>query len=382
MNNSTIIIGAGAAGLMASSLLGHEAFVLEHKEECGKKLLITGVGRCNFTSSDPVEILSSHYYEKRTFVSPALHSFPPEKIRAYFKSLGIDSRVEENGKVFPTSGKARDIRDALKKNGGEIFYNENILSIKKEEDIFHIRTENKTYSSRYLIIATGGITFPETGSDGSLNRIIKSLGHSITDQSGTLTEIMTPGLPLFNAEGISIPLTLKKGKIKLSGDAVITKRGLSGPVAENFSHYLKKGDEITLGFLPLKRDDFSHLNAKALVKNAINLPERLMKVLLPALMNKKVSDLSNKEKDEIVHALSENKVLVKLNEKRAMCTRGGVKTDEVDRKSMESKLIKNLYFIGEVLDVDAECGGYNLTWAFASAYAASCDIRKKKLMLS
>lgn len=381
MNKSAAIIGCGAAGLMASSILGPEAFVLEHGDEGGKKLLITGGGRCNYTSSDSMEMLSSRYYEKKNFVSPALHTFPPEKITAYFETLGIKSTVEENGKVFPSSGKAREIRDALLDKTDSVIYGEKITGIKKSGGIFHIETERKVYTAEFIIIATGGITFPETGSDGSLNKIIRGLGHKIIAQHGTLTEIMTPTLPLFKAEGISLTLTLKKGKTKVHGDAVITKRGISGPAPENFSHYLETKDEATIEFLPLTRESFSSLNAKAALKNALPLPERLTAVLLPDLSGKRVSDLSNKEKDEVIHALSGNIVPIKLNERRAMCTKGGVATDEVNRRTMESRLVENLYFAGEVLDVDGECGGYNLTWAFASAFTAASEIRKKKKLV-
>ena len=138
---------------------------------------------------------------------------------------------------------------------------------------------------------------------------------------------------------------------------------------------------MTIEFLPLTRESFSSLNAKAALKNALPLPERLTAVLLPDLSGKRVSDLSNKEKDEVIHALSGNTVPIKLNERRAMCTKGGVATDEVDRRTMESRLVENLYFAGEVLDVDGECGGYNLTWAFASAFTAASEIRKKKKLV-
>ena len=383
MNNSTLIIGAGASGLMASSILGHEAFVLEHEKESGKKLLITGGGKCNFTAAEPVDSICSRFYEKKNFVSPTIHSFPPERIRDYFKELGVESIVENNGKVFPASGRAEDIRKALLKRSGVIFFSENILSIEKEEGLFHIKTDQKTYHAKYIIVASGGITFPDTGSDGSLNKIIRGLGHTFVPQHGTLTEIMTPTLPLFKAEGVSIPVTLRKGKVKLSGDAVITKRGISGPVAENFSHYLEPKDEMTIEFIPINRDSFSSLSSKTILKNALPLPERLIFTLVPELSSKRVLDLSNKEKDEIIKALSDNTVAIKLNERRAMCTKGGVSTDEINRKTMESKLVENLYFAGEVIDVDGQCGGYNLTWAFSSAFtAASSILRKKKLVLS
>lgn len=383
MNNSTAIIGGGAAGLMALSILGHEAFVLEHGNVCGRKLLISGGGRCNFTTSDNIETLITRYYDKKNFVSPALYGFPPEKIRSYFASLGVNSIREENGKIFPKSGKAIDIVDALQKNEGKIFYGERIRGIRKEDGLFVIDTDKKQHRAKYLIIATGGITFPETGSDGSLNPFITSLGHTIVSQRGVLTEIMCPSLPLFKAEGVSLNMSLKKGKIRMSGEAVITKRGISGPLAENFSHYLEREDEVSLAFLSLRRESFSLFSQKALLKNALPLPERLTEAVIPSLAEKRIAELSNADKDTVIKALAENRTEVRLNERRAMCTRGGVDTAEIDRKSMESRIVENLYFAGEVIDVDGECGGYNITWAFSSAAMAAGSIRKKNnLMLS
>ena len=383
MNNSTAIIGGGAAGLMALSILGHEAFVLEHRNECGRKLLISGGGRCNFTTSDNIETLITRYYDKKNFVSPALYGFPPEKIRSYFASLEVNSIREESGKIFPASGKAIDIVDALQKNEGKIFYGERIRGIRKEDGLFVIDTDKKQHRAKYLIIATGGITFPETGSDGSLNSLITSLGHTIVSQRGVLTEIMCPSLPLFKAEGVSLNMSLKKGKIRMSGEAVITKRGISGPLAENFSHYLEREDEVSLAFLSLRRESFSLFSQKALLKNALPLPERLTEAVIPSLAGKRIAELSNADKDTVIKALAENRTEVRLNERRAMCTRGGVDTAEIDRKSMESKIVENLYFAGEVIDVDGECGGYNITWAFSSAAMAAGSIRKKNnLMLS
>ena len=382
MNKSTAIIGLGAAGLMASSILGPEAFSLDHQKEGGRKLLVTGGGRCNFTTTDTLEALVTHYYDKRNFVSPSLYAFPPEKIISYFKELGVEAK-REGTKVFPKSDKSSDIVNALLRKSGRIFFQERISSIRKEGDVFHIITDKKIHEAEHVIIATGGITYPQTGSDGSINPIIKSLGHTIIPQKGVLTEIMISSIPFSKAEGISLSLTLKKDKIMMKGDAVITARGISGPVAENFSHYVEAKDMIEIGFLDIEKDYFKKQSGKALLKNVLPLPERLINILLPTLKERRIAELSSKEMDEVIRTLRGIKVEAYLNGKRAMCTKGGVSVREVDRKSMESKIIPGLYFTGEVLDVDGECGGYNLTWAFASAYSAALDIlKKKKLVLS
>ncbi len=375
--NKTAVIGLGSAGLMASSLLGSEAFSLEHMESAGKKLLITGGGKCNFTTHDETDVLVKRYYDKKNFVSPSLYAFPPRKIIKYLEELGVKAETEGN-KVFPQSRKAEDVRDALLRKCGPVYYNEKIAAIEKKDGLFHIATEKNSFTSRFLVIATGGITFKETGSDGSITPILKAFGHTIVPMKGVLSEIFIDSSPLSGAMGISIPLTLKKGKAEASGDAVITRGGISGPVAENFSHYIDNGDVITLKFLDLKRESFSSLSGNALLKNALPIPPRLLQVLLPTIADKRISDLTNKDKEIIITELSEKSIRVSINGKKSMCTKGGVSTKEIDRKTMQSRIVENLYFAGEAVDVDGECGGCNITWAFSSAYNASMNILKKK----
>ncbi len=374
MNNKILIIGLGSSGLFLYSLLNGKAMAVEQNQEAGLKLLITGGGRCNFSPS--FDEISSHYYDKKNFVSPSVSAFPPSRIRSYFENLGVRTG-KEGQKLFPESGKSSDIRDALLKNGENIKYGEKAILVEKRGNLFHVTTDKASYASEIAVIATGGITYPKTGSDGSLYPAIRKLGHTVIEPKPALAELMLENHRLRKAEGVSLKLALRKGKAYAEGDAVITGNGISGPVAENFSHYVDKGSEIEVSILKIRKEDLEKYSQKAMLKNALPLPERLTTSLFPSLAGKKLNELKKAEKEEIVKTLNSFRTKASPNARNAMCTRGGVSTDEINRKTMESRLISNLYFTGEAIDVDGECGGFNLAFAFSSAYLAYQDILKK-----
>ena len=374
MKSNTIIIGLGAAGAFLYSLFNEEVLAIERNEEAGRKLLLSGGGRCNYAPS--FDDISSHYYDKKNFVTPALLTLPPSKIRSYLKELNVESKTEGD-KLFPITDKASSIRDALIKNEKNIRYGEKVLDITKGEDCYYITTTKEKYEAKHLVIATGGITQSKTGSDGSMFKILKSLSEKIIDLRPTLSEIIIEDNPLRNAEGVSLSLKLKKGKEEMSGDAVITRNGISGPVAENFSHYIDGDDEIEIAFSSITKEELNAIRSKALVKNALNISERVIEAIAPSLSSKRFIDLKKNEKEMLFKALTGYKANVSVNSKKAMCTRGGIDTKGINRKTMESKTNKNLYIIGEALDVDGECGGFNIAWAFSSAALAYLDIKKK-----
>lgn len=378
MSDAVAIIGFGAAGLMAGSLLGLEAYILEKKENAGKKLCLTGAGKCNFTHSGDVKELLSAYYEKKNFVRPALYDFPPEKIRDYFRKLGIESVVQENGKVFPKSMKAVDIRNVLSDHAGRVFYNQRVKRIVRSGEDFLIFTDDKIHKAGYVILATGGNTYPDTGSEGDGYQILKSLGHRIVPPRPALSQLFLEENPLKGASGITLPVTIEKGRLRIRESVVITEKGLSGPAAENFSRYIEGKEEICISFLDIDRNKIKKNGGKLLLKNALPLPERLLEALLGEVSHKKIADLTSKELLLIEDKLSRFRVNATVPTLSAMSTKGGVDTAEIDSKSMESKLVSNLYIVGEIMDVDAWCGGYSLTWAFASAYLAVKDIKRKK----
>lgn len=376
-----IIIGGGAGGLFASHLLP-SSLLIEKNSACGLKLLITGNGKCNLTHSGETDEFIRHYYEKKHFVKSAIYAFPPDKIRSHFSSLGVETYVRDDGKVFPVSEKSSDVRDALLGGKQNILYNTKALSVVKEGECFIVRTDKGDYSSDFLILATGGITYPQTGSTGDGYKFARALGHTIISPQPSLSSLKT-NLDTSPLEGVSVKnVTLTVDNKSFSGDIVFTRNGISGPAAENISHYINKGSILLISFIDnfdcysLKKE-----NGKTNVVNALSrltsLPRSLLFFLLPRVKDKTTAVLTKADLRNIEEVLlSFSLTITGRNESSAMVTKGGVDTKEVNSKTMESKKVSNLYFTGEILDVDGECGGYNLTFAFASAYTAVRSIEK------
>ena len=369
-----IIIGAGAAGLFAGSILGRKAIVIEKNERPGKKLLLTGGGRCNYTHDSVLPELFDHYTADKRYIRDALYALPPQAIIDYFSSLGISPAIEENGKVFPISGKAEDIVSALERNA-VISYEREVTSIERIDGIFHIHTDKDTFTSDMVLLACGGNSYPHTGSDGKGYELAKSLGHTITTVSPALAPLAIE-FPLKDAEGVTLEITAAAGKKELKDSAVITRRGISGPLAENISYLFPEKKDIVLSFCEISKEYIKKQNGKTLLKNIVPLPQRLVKALLGPIGEKKIAELRKEELDIAVERLSGLKTKAKAIKEGAMSTHGGVSMKEINTKTMESKLVPGLYFAGDLADVDGNCGGYSLTWAFASAYLAAKDIEK------
>lgn len=377
MTDSIAIIGMGASGLMAGSILGLEAFCIEKNSVEGKKLLSTGQGKCNFTHAMDEKDLIEHYYEASRFVKNAIYAFPPKKIISYFDSLGVPSVTLENGKVFPKSMNASDIRNALSGRCGKIFYCQEVVSLEKKDGIFFIKTDKDLFKARYVIVATGGVSAPRTGSDGRMLSLLSSMGHSITPLYPTLCPIRLER-PFSKAEGISLPIKIKAGKREMTDSAVITKDGISGPLAENFAHFLTPGMTVSLSFIEMDAQGIKKLKQREMLKNALALPDRLVSALFGLLAEKRVADLNKEELQLIANTLSSQTTKAWAMKEGAMSNRGGVDRKEIDPATMESKIVENLFITGEAADVDAMCGGYSLTWAFSSAFLAAKAIREKK----
>lgn len=368
-----IIIGAGAAGLFAGSILGRKALVLEKGERCGRKLLLTGGGKCNYTHDSENPELLNHYTADKKYIRDALYAMSPSAIVEYFKKLGINPVVEENGKIFPHTGRAEDIVAALEKRCS-IEYETEVISVRKEER-FVIETNKGTFTSDSLLIATGGISYPHTGSDGKGYELAKAFGHTIERPTPALAPLALD-FSLKEAEGITIPMTIKVGKKILSDSAVITRRGISGPLAENISYLLPEKKEISLSFLEITKEEIRGESGRTLLKNVIPLPSRLTKALLGPIGEKKIAELKKEELNLAIERLTGLRTNAWAIKEGAMSTHGGVSMKELNSKTMESKLVAGLYFAGDLTDVDAECGGYSLTWAFASSYLFAKAIDK------
>ena len=376
MSNDVVIIGGGSSGLMARALLRGKSITIERGGEVGRKLLITGGGRCNLTHMGSPGELEKAFFEKKNFVRSALYSFPPDKIRDFFRKIGVDTYSDESGRVYPKTGGAVKVRDALLNEKGRIYLDSRCTSLEKRGDVFLIGTEKGTIESKYVIVASGGCSFPATGSDGSFFKILSSIGHDIIPRRPALSPIHLSDNRFGKLSGISISAVLSKGKIREEGELLFTRNGLSGPVAENFSRNLEGKDSFTLSFTD--DPDSLTLDGNALVKNTLSIPGRLAEVLFPSLCGKKTSELGKKEKNAIRTTLSGMHLEGSSTWNGAMSSRGGVDVKEIDPKSMESKIVKGLYILGDALDVDAKCGGYSLTFAFSSAYLAAKDIFSKE----
>lgn len=379
---SVIIIGGGASGLFLHSLIPY-ALLIEKNSICGVKLLLTGNGACNITHDEDAASFVTHYYDKRRFVTPSIYALPPDALRSYFTSLGIDTYSRDDGKVFPVSGRSSDVRDALLGDARNILYETEVKRTMKEGETFRVETTKGAFTSKFLVIATGGMTYPKTGSTGDGYEFASSLGHSIIPPHPALVSLNI-GKDTSHIEGVSVEeVTLTVARKKETGPVVFTKHGIGGPAAENISHWITGKEDLTISLLPsfdgfiLKREN-GKTEAVTALRRITRLPHSLLDFLFSDIGRKNTASLTKEDLSIIEERLTKLRVTASTDGvKRAMVTTGGVDTASVDSKTMESKKAEGLYFTGEVLDVDGECGGYNLTFAFASAFLAAEDIKRK-----
>jgi predicted Rossmann fold flavoprotein len=382
-----------------------ETAVFETNTTAGRKLLLTGGGRCNLTHlAAPDEIVRS-FGPKGRFLSYALHKFSPEHVRQFFRELGLESVVEQDGCVFPASNRASDVRDYLIKRAKELnvrfYFDKSVKCIMLEENSFAIHTDKEFFTAEKVIIATGGLSFPQTGSTGDGYRFAQELGHTITEPRASLVPLVTreswPGeLAGTTVENVKAYARINNKKITTGGALVFTDDGIGGLAAWDMSRHLtdylpdfERPLEITIDLAPKITEVEMGTQIAALIsanpkKKVINIlaefvPRRLAEVLC------KLADCNEIEANQlrkdvrkklirIVKALS----LSIINTRpiaEAIVTHGGVSTCEIESKMMESKICPGLFFAGEVIDADGPCGGYSLqmcwsTGALAGSYAA------------
>lgn len=403
MRYDCIVIGAGPAGLAAairSGECGASTLVLEKNREPGKKLLLSGTGQCNITHSGNIEDFLPKYSEHARFVKPALFAFTNRDLEKFFTGNGVPLVETPDGKLFPKSRKAKDVLDVFLKlcneNKVEFRYDSSVIFAKSVPDEdgprFEILTENERFESGKLVIACGGASFPGSGSNGDGYTLAASLGHKIAPVVPGLTPVLVRDYPFPNCSGISlenVEIILWRDRKKERthrGDVLFTHRGLSGPGILDFSRYFSKGDAITISLVPFSHEEEfdKHLlenlksSSRKTFKNVLSgygIPERLLNeiFLLERIpLDLVASDLRQHYRKHIVHKLIRMPFVIErlgdFNE--AMVSRGGVCVNEVNRKTMESRLLPGLFFCGEVLDVDGACGGYNLQFAISSGFLA------------
>lgn len=372
--------------------------LFEKNEKLGKKLFITGKGRCNITTTLEGEEFLNNVVRNKKFLYSAIYSFPPSRTMEFFKRNNLELKVERGNRVFPKSDKSSDIikcfEKALVKTGVDIKLNEEVLCVRKDKN-FIIKTDKDTYTFDRVIIATGGKSYVSTGSTGKGYEIAKIFGHKVVDLKPALVPIILndedlkecSGLPLKNIDLV----VKKKNKVfkKFFGEALITHFGISGPVVLTASSYVNRipNKDISL-YLDLKPNlDFETLDNRFLRefsnapnKNLSNIMEKLLpkNLITPYLTRadiegtKKPSNITVEERHRLIKTLKEFPLsfnsIYDLN--AGIVTSGGVSITEVDPSTMESKLVKGLYFTGEVLDVDALTGGFNLQIALSTGYLA------------
>ena len=405
MKTEIAVIGGGASGLMAAITAkksGKEVIILERKDRILKKVLITGNGRCNITN---VNANISNYFGKNiSSVENILNRFTPQDTMDFFNGLGIVCNEENRGKVYPLSGQASSVVDALRfeaeKLGIKIETEFYVRKIEKDGFKFRIYSEDrKKIEAGRVIIAAGGQSYPELGSNGSGFELAKELGHSVTKLSPSIVQLKTEKNQVKGLQGIKTDVAVtaygdNKKICTYDGELLFTDYGISGNVVFNISFVmpLYKDVEFEIDFmekfdynelyemLKERKRILSHLTMENYFNGMINkkLGQFLSKVSGIEKLSKPVKDLNDSDIRKLCTVLKKYrvKILETTGFKNAQVTAGGVSLDEVNTETLESKIVKGLYFSGEVLDVYGECGGFNLQWAWASGYIAGENAAK------
>lgn len=406
-----VIIGGGASGLMCASACSENknchVTLLEKNEKLGKKLYITGKGRCNVTNLCEVEEFLHNVTTGSKFLYSVINSFPPQKTVQFFETHGTPLKVERGRRVFPKSDKASDITktfaNILKRNNVKIVTECAVKSIKKDER-FVINTSKGKFESDIVVVATGGKSYPTTGSTGDGYAFAKSFGHNIISPKPSLVPILLKdfdgslaGLTLKNIQASIILNNGTKNKnLSQFGELLFTHQGVSGPTILTLSSYANKfglsGAKLLVDLKPALSQD--ELNAR-LQTDISNSPKRELKTMLKDYLpqsliaefikktgvsgERRICDLSKENRVNIIKTFKnfEYEIIGLDKIDFAVVTSGGVDTKEINPKTMESKLIPNLFFVGETLDVDALTGGYNIQIALATGFAAAQECIKR-----
>lgn len=396
----TIIIGGGPAGLFtALNCKGRSTLVLEKNSTPGKKLLISGSGRCNITHVGGISDFLKHYGDNYKFLKTALQQFTNYDLIEFLKNRGLQTITDKNGKIFPETDNAADILQILlhecRKNNVTIYTGKAVTSIKKAEGLFHVKTRDTQFSCRNLVISTGGNSYPATGSTGDGYHFAKELGHAIIPPKPALAPVFIRDFSMTELSGVSLqhkPIYLYRENKKINehrGDIGFTHKGLSGPGILDFSRHIHSGDILKINFIGENTDEFQKSIIETTAKEGkitlqrfllnYDLPKSLMKIILQELNIEPHLNLANLNKsmrNELVNSFCEYPFFVEKTGgfNMAMTTKGGVSLLEVSSKTMESKMVSHLYFAGEVLDIDGDTGGYNIQAAFSTGKLAAASI--------
>ncbi|AGA70190.1 flavoprotein, HI0933 family [Desulfitobacterium dichloroeliminans LMG P-21439] len=398
-----VVIGGGAAGLFAAVIAGRDGAavtILERNQRVGKKILATGNGRCNLTNTD---LQLAHYHgQNPQFAMKALQAFDNNQAIEFFEGLGIAHKVEEEGKVFPFSNQASSVLDVLRyeveRLGIEVVLEAEVKGLHKLDKGFDVQTKDgKKYFAHRVILATGGKAAPNLGSTGSGYPLAENMGHRLVEPFPALVQLKLAEPFLKQIKGIKfegLAEILVKGKslAQAQGELLFTEYGISGPpifqLSRTAAEKLKGNHEVwvKVAMLPTwTKDKLAHY----LHKRWQDQPEKsvhfsfvgfINKQLTPVVlkqagiedMHKPVKALTSREKEDILQILQDWRFQVTGTNTwtAAQVTAGGIDVRDINPATMESKLATGLYFAGEIMDIDGDCGGYNLQWAWSSAYLA------------
>lgn len=407
MINKVIVVGGGPAGMIACGTLAEkipEVILIEKNKFLGKKLRITGKGRCNITNSADIEDFINNVPTNPRFLYSAFYSFTNDDIVSLLNSLGVKTKVERGGRIFPVSDSAKEVADALKKyalkKNVRLINAEALKILTDENRTVGVKTDRGEFRADAVVMATGGKSYPLTGSDGKGMLMCREAGHTIITPKPSLIPVVTNeawvsdlmGLALKNIE---ISVYNKKNKKIYSdfGEMLFTHFGISGPVVLSASAHMKNLEKeaytITIDLKPAldeeKLDkricrDFEGFKNKHLI-NALD--ELLPKALIPVVISlsgipphKEVNSVTREERHSLIKIIKALTLTVKGFRpiEEAIVTSGGINVKEIDSSTMESKIVKNLYFAGEMIDVDAYTGGFNLQIAYSTGYLAALGI--------
>lgn len=395
-----IIIGGGPSGLMCAiqcAQNGNEVIVLEKNEKVGKKLYITGKGRCNVTNFCSNEEFLNNVVTNSKFLYSCLNAFTPNQTMEFFEKQGVKLKIERGNRVFPESDKSSDIIKALNKSCVEknvkILLNQDVIDVSKTNDKFCVRTKTSYHLSDAVVICTGGKSYSSTGSTGFGYEIAKKFGHTIVPIKPALCPIKLKDEWVKKVEGLALKnvainvYSNHKKVLSEFGEMIFTSNGISGPIVLTISSYINKMSNVEL-FIDFKPalsyeqlenrlirefDNAKNSQINSVLKNL--LPKNFVSIFLDScniLENKKINSLTVEKRKKIANTLKNFKLnfdsLYDIN--YAIITSGGVNIKEINPKTMESKLINNLFFAGEILDVDALTGGFNIQIALSTGYCA------------
>ncbi len=410
-----IVIGGGPAGMMSaitSAENGNKVILLEKMQSLGRKLLITGKGRCNITSSLPINEFIQNTPGNGQFLYSCYKNYTNLDIIEFLKKQGLKVKEERGNRIFPVTDKSLDVLECFKKRlkqlNIDIRYNTKVIEILAKENILQVKTQNNTFEAEKVILATGGKSYPLTGSTGDGYKIAERLGHTITQIKPSLVPLESyeknickelQGLSLKNVKIEIVNLENQKIIYEDFGEMLFTHFGVSGPIILSSSAHLVRYKNIQellrnrkvilkIDFKPALSEkklderilrDYSELKNKQF-KNSLNklLPQKLIPIIIKKSNinpEKKVNEITKEERRNIIKILKNFEIYISGFRpiEEAIITSGGINIKEINPKTMESKIVSGLYFAGEIIDVDSYTGGFNLQIAYSTGYTAGKD---------